>query len=90
MKNLLFIFPINEVYLDARQQLNQIKRGHLAHKQVGRDIEVIRVRLGKELVACLLSRPQLSKTLSKVKYGSIPNLTVYGQIGRFATKMVVN
>ena len=90
MKNLLFIFPINEVYLDTRQQLNQIKRGHLAHKQVGRDIEVIRVRLSKELVACLLSRPQLIKTLSKVKYGSIPNWTVYGQIGRFATKMVVD
>lgn len=90
MKYLLFIFPVDEVYLDTRQQLNRIKRGHLAHKQVGRDIEMVRIRLGKELETRFLSRSQLIKTLSKVKYGPIPSWTVYGQIGRFATKMVVD
>ena len=71
MKYLLFIFPVDEIYLDTRQQLNRIKRGHLAHKQVGRDIEMIRIRLGKELETRFLCRPQFFKTLSEVEYGSV-------------------
>jgi len=49
-----FIIPVDEVYLDSRKQLNRIKRGHLAHKQIRRDIEVVRIRLGKKLkILCL-------------------------------------
>ncbi len=44
-----FIIPVDEVYLDSRKQLNRIKRGHLTHKQIRRDIEVVRIRLGKKL-----------------------------------------